>query len=72
MDRMIGKAKTRLWWIAGIFCALLVSLAGCGQEEPPVPKYGVRCKPVTPARPKPPAAKPEAPAEKPSEPEKKG
>ncbi len=78
MARMMGNAKSRLWWAAGFFCALLVGLAGCGQqEEPPAPKYGVprpkpKTAPVTPAKPKTPAAKPEAPAAKPSETQKKG
>lgn len=78
MDRMIGDAKSRLWWVAGIFCALLVGLAGCGKDEkPPAPKYGgprpkPKTVPVTPEKPKAPAAKPEAPAEKPSETQKKG
>ena len=68
MARMIGNAKSRLWWVAGIFCALLVGLAGCGQENPPAPKYGVprpKTKPAKPEKPKAPAEKPAAPSETP-------
>ena len=70
MDRMMGKARTRLWWMVGLLCALFVGLAGCGKDSVPVPKYGARPKPKT----KPAASsetkagpeKPAAPAEKPA------
>ncbi len=78
MARMMGNAKARLWWVAGLFCALLVGVGGCGEEKPAVCKYGGRprpkpkTEPVKPAKPKAPVEKPEAPAEKLSEPDKGG
>lgn len=75
MDRMMGKAKTRLWWMVGLLCALLVGLAGCGKDSVPVPKYGPppkpKTKPATPSKTEAGPEKPEAPAAKPAGSEEK-
>jgi hypothetical protein len=58
MAMIIGRSKSWLWWLAGLFCALVFGRAAGAAEAQP--EYGVRVDPkaavpAMPAKPRPPA-----------------
>jgi len=55
MAAMIGRGKSWLWWLAGLFCALVFGRSGVAGEQAEQPVYGVRVDPgfIAPVAPKP-------------------